>query len=67
MLYYFFIKRWIFLNMIEQKDVMSKLEFSERDMMMQKFYSDLDEAIRQRNRELIYKLSKIITRRLILE
>ena len=53
--------------MIEQKDVMSKLEFSERDMMMQKFYSDLDEAIRQRNRELIYKLSKIITRRLILE
>ncbi|MFW5895509.1 MAG: IDEAL domain-containing protein [archaeon] len=53
--------------MIENKPFMKEWKLSDSESIMQKFYKDLDDAIEQRNKEMFYKLSKIITRRIIPE
>ena len=53
--------------MISKKELVENINMAEvGKMSVKRFYKDLDEAIKTQNRQSIYRLSKIITRKYLI-
>lgn len=49
--------------MIEKKEIPEQIDFLDAtSMSYKKFYKELDDAIKKRNENIVYRLSKVITR-----